>query len=156
MPQVNTGIRSLGWLKPPIRTLELSDLRLRAGNVTAILDRSLTKAEHAQTLEGASTITLTIRDERRALLRTRLVREAATLVLDGVEYTLVKVSRDGAQMTLILEESVVNILRRYNQPRKANRANTTRAQFVKALVEEPRDVRILVRIPELNERQAIA
>jgi hypothetical protein len=141
----------------PARPLELQDLRLQGDNkVVAALNRAMTSATQDTSMEGASTVVLTVRDPARGLLRSNLVKNKSTLVLDRVQYRLVRVARDGNQLTLTFEETAVNVLREFDSPRKANRANTTRAQFVKTLVQEPKEFVIPFRCPELNEKQAIA
>jgi hypothetical protein len=141
----------------PAKPLELQDLRLQGDNkVVAALNRAMTSATQDTSMEGASTVVLTVRDPARGLLRSNLVKNKSTLVLDRVQYRLVRVARDGNQLTLTFEETAVNVLREFDSPRKANRANTTRAQFVKTLVQEPKEFVIPFRCPELNEKQAIA
>jgi hypothetical protein len=141
----------------PARPLELQDLRLNGDKgIVAALNRAITSARQDQTLEGASTVELICRDPERGLLRSNLVKTKATLVLDRVQYRLVRVARDGNQLTLTFEETAVNVLREFDEPRKANRDNTTRAQFVQTLVREPKEFVVPFRCPELNERQPIA
>ena len=146
----------------PARPLEQQDLRLHGDkSVVAALNRAMTSATQDQTMEGASTVVITVRDPARGLLRSNIVKTRARLTLDRVEYRLVRVARDGNQLTLTFEETGVNVLREFDEPRKANRENTTRAQFVKTLVQEPATTgkdRFVIpfRCPELNEKQAIA
>jgi hypothetical protein len=141
----------------PGRPLELQDLRLHGDNkVVAAINRAMTSATQDETLEGASTVVITVRDPARGLLRSNVVKTKATLTLDRVQYRLVRVARDGNQLTLTFEETLVNVLREIDEPRKANRENTTRAQFVETLVREPKEYAIPFRCPELKERQAIA
>lgn len=125
-------------------------------NAKVNLTPSTTQVVHEQTLEGASTVTITVRDPTRGLLRSNLVKTRSTLTLDRVQYRLVKVARQGNQVTLTFEETGVNRLREMKGPLKANRATTTRAQFVKSLVREPKDFVIPFRCPELNRPQPIA
>lgn len=146
----------------PGKPLEQQDLRLHGDkNVVAALNRAMTGATQEQTLEGANTIVITVRDPARGLLRSNIVKTRATLTFDRVQYRLVRVGREGNGLTLTFEETAVNVLRDYDDPRKANRDNTTRAQFVRTLVQEPATTgtqrfQIPFRCPELNERQAIA
>ena len=151
---VKTNARSLGTVRPPQRDLEIGQLNLRGerGEVANLL-RAVTSAELQTTIEGASTLTLKIRDHSRKLLRSVLSRTRSALTLDGVPYVLVKVARDGNELTYVFEDLAVNLLRRYSKPRKANRANTTRAQFIRGLVLEPNEAQIPFVCPELNERQ---
>ena len=118
--------------------------------LVADLKRSVTSAELSMTIEGASTLTLKVRDYTRSLLRSPIARTRARLILDGIEYTLVKVGHEGDEITLIFEETAVNLLRRYRKPRKANRANTTRAQFIEGMVREVTERAIPFRCPELD------
>ena len=124
--------------------------------LTVNLKSLITEATHEQTIEGASTLTIVVRDADRGLLRSSLVKTRSMMWLDGIWYSLVKVSRQGNAVTLLFEETAVSLLRRYQRPKKANRANTTRAQFVRSLVREVRESNIPFRIPEVNERQPIA
>ena len=143
-----------GTVRPPAKDLELTDLNLQgdAGQVAHLL-RATTEVDLTMTIDGASTLALKVRDPTRSLLQSSLVRTRSQLVLDNVEYTLVKVARDGHELTLTFEETAVNLLRRYSKPRKANRANTTRAQFIEGMVREPTEATIPFRCPELNTRQ---
>jgi hypothetical protein len=141
----------------PAKPLEQQDLRLHGDNkVVAAINRAMTSAHQEATMEGASVVVITVRDPARGLLRSNIVKTKATLTLDRVQYRLVRVARDGNQLTLTFEETAVNVLRDYDEPRKANRENTNRAQFVKTLVQEPKEFVIPFRCPELNEKQAIA
>lgn len=141
----------------PARPLELQDLRLQGDTkVVAALNRAMTSATQETTMEGASTIVITVRDPARGLLRSSLVKNRSTIVLDRVQYRLVRVARDGNQLTLTFEETAVNVLREFDEPRKANRDTVTRAQFVETLVREPKEYVIPFRCPELKEKQAIA
>lgn len=139
------------------KALDLGDLIVRGDKKVSVnLTRSTTEATHEQSIEGAGTLTVVVHDPKRGLLRSNIVKRKSPLVLDKVEYRLVRVARQGDQVTLVFEETAVNILRDYDSPKKANRDNTTRAQFVESLVREPKDYRIPFWCPERNVRQPIA
>jgi hypothetical protein len=144
------------------RPLDLSDMTLYGvqpwtRGLQQNLRMSITSAVIEQTVEGASTLTLTVRDPLRGLLRSDLVRYKSLLVLDDVRYRLVKVGRaPGGELKLIFEVAAVQVLRQYDHPWKANRATMTRAQFVERLLREPKDVWIPYSIPEVAVRQPIA
>ena len=151
----------LGTYRAPVSDLDLDHLRIWAAGtapsrVRADLKQLATGVELVQSLEGASTLTLKVRDYDRRLLRSPLVEQRSTLQLDGIEYTLAKVSHAEDEVTLIFEETAVNLLRQYNSPKKASRDNTTRAQFIRGMVAEVRERRIPFECPELNQRQPIA
>ena len=69
---------------------------------------------------------------------------------------MVKVSKSDTALTLTFEETAVSLLRLYSSPRKSDRATTTRAQFVRSLVQEVKEARIPFACPEVNKRQAVA
>jgi hypothetical protein len=152
---------ALGIVRPPARDLDLDHLRVWAAGtspsrVRADLKELTSSVELVQSLDGASTLTLKVRDYDRRFLRSPLVEQRSTLQLDGIEYTLAKVSHAEDEVTLIFEETAVNLLRQYNSPKKANRDNTTRAQFIRGMIAEVRERRIPFECPELNQRQPIA
>jgi hypothetical protein len=143
--------------QPPKAPLELDDLFLMGDQrLRVALRRATTSALQESTLDGAGTVTITVRDPERALLRSNLVMTKSTLVLDRVQYRLVKVSREGNQVQLIFEETAANVLREFDEPRKVNRDTTTRAQFVQSLVREPKEFVIPFRCPERDVQQPIA
>lgn len=147
-----------------LRPLDLSDMTLFGvqpwtKGLQQNLRLSITNAVLDQTIEGASTLTLTVRDPHRGLLRSDLVRYKSLIVLDDVRYRLVKVARAvRGELQLTFEMAAVNVLRdpKYAFPWKANRATMTRARFVERLLREPKDVWIPYSIPEVNVRQPIA
>jgi hypothetical protein len=151
----------LGTIRTPPSDLDVAHLRVwvpgsSARRLRADLKALTTDAELIQTIEGASTLTLKVRDYDRRLLRSPLAEQRSTVTLDNVEYTLVKVSHNADELTFIFEETAVNLLRRYDKAKKANRDNTTRAQFIRGMIAEVRERRIPFRCPELNQRQPMA
>lgn len=135
----------------------------------AIIDTSLTL-----TIEGASTLDLTVLDVDLKLLRGDLLtgwawgtnaddRDEKHWILDGravdaklddLWFRLVKVSKQSADMlVLTFEDRLVALLRAHSGARKVYRDNLTRAQFVKALCNA---ADVPTHIPELNKRQPIA
>jgi hypothetical protein len=153
----------LGLVRQPQRDLDVDHLRVwvpgkSPSRVRADLKNLTTDAELIQSLDGASTLTLKVRDYSRHLLRSPLCEQRSTLSLDFVEYTLVKVSHTEDEITLIFEETAMNLLRqeKYSKPKKAARDNTTRAQFIRGMVAEVTERRIHFECPELTQRQPIA
>jgi hypothetical protein len=154
---VNTNAQPLGTFRPPMRDLDLEDLWIYGDNwVMVNLKPATTSIELVQTIEGASTLTLKVRDYYRALLRSNLTQTRSRIVLDNIEFTLVKIAHDGGEVTLTLEETAANLLRRYDSPRKAARDSITRAGFCRGLVAEVRERNIPWNCPEERERQPIA
>jgi hypothetical protein len=154
---VTTNAKPLGTFRAPRHDFDIDEIKLVGDkNVVATLRRSTAAVDHEQTLEGASTVTIKVRDAERGLLRSNIPQTRATMVLDEISYTLVKVARQGHELTLTFEETAVNLLRRYDSPKKANRDNTTRAQFIRSLVDEVKEAKIPFQCPELSERQPVA
>ena len=155
--KVKTKTKPLATVRPPLHDADTGRLVLITDAKTrVVLTPQITDATLEETIDGASTLTLTVHDYDRRILRSSLVKTAATVELDRVSYRLVKVAHQGNAVTLTFEETAVNVLRGYDQPKKANRANTTRAQFVEALVREPTAYRIPFRCPERDVKQPIA
>ena len=151
---VKTHPKPLGTVRPPARDLDIDSINLQGDrSMVARLKRSVTSVELDMTIEGASTLTIVVADPSRRLLQSQLTRTKSVCIVDNVSYTLVKVARDEDDLTLTFEETAINILRRYSKPRKANRKNTTRAQFIQSLVREPTEAVIPFRCPELDEKQ---
>lgn len=157
MGLIVTGIKTLGTARQPKEDLDVAQLILRGEKKLRVdLRKLVAEATHEQTIDGASTLTIVVRDYERGLLRSSLVQTRSMLQLDSIWYSLSKVSRQGNAVTLIFEETSVSLLRRYQRAKKANRANTTRAQFVRSMVTEVRESKIPFRAPEVKERQPIA
>lgn len=127
-----------------------------------------------RTTAGASTITITLADPERELLAgqgrtTRgggiapggasfLTQDSPDLLMkiDGYEYSLVKVGKQGPLITLTLEDYLVSLMRQYNTPRKAYRDKVTRAQFAHSLVREVWQRKIGFMSPNEMVKQPIA
>jgi hypothetical protein len=149
--------KPLGEVRQPARDLDLGDVKIYGERgAVANIRRNIASANLQSTIEGASTLTFKVRDHDRAILRSSVVTYRSVLTLDNIEYTLVKVSHQGDEVTLIFEESAVNWMRQYKKPKKANRDNTTRAQFIQGMVREVKERTIAFYCPEVNERQQIA
>lgn len=153
---VNTKAKPLGVARQPAQDLDVGRMRLFGSRAApAELRASISSFELQMSIEGASTLTVKVRDWHRGLLRSQLLQEASWVNLDNTEYTLAKISHDGDELTLIFEETVVNLCRKYDKGKKANRDNTTRAQFIRGMVNEIRERKIPFQCPELNQRQRV-
>jgi cell wall-associated NlpC family hydrolase len=113
----------------------------------------------SRTIEGASTVTVTLEDRDRKLLRSGILSHRLTTEIDGLFFILVSVEKQGSGLTLVFEDREVYLLRTYNKPivqsRKTDRANITRAEFVLRLIKEVKETRIKYVIPELTIVQPI-
>lgn len=153
-----SAIVTLGKAQRPPHEYEVGRLSLQGplGGSLA-LDTAMTKTTLEDSIDGAGALVIVVRDRAREILRSNPIKNMpSTLLFNSVEYTLVKVSYKRDELTLTLEETAVNVLRRYDAPRKANRDNVTRAQFVRTLVIEPKEYKVIFRCPELNVKQPVA
>lgn len=154
---VKVRVPVLSTVRPPRADLDVSALRLKNGKtLSPKLQNSITDGSLDQTISGASTLTLTVNDWGKTLLLSAFAQTASTLTFDGLDFTLVKISRQQDATALTFEETAVNLLRRYTKPRKATRDSTTRAQFVRSMVREVKEAVIPFQCPEVNKRQPIA
>lgn len=109
-----------------------------------------------RTIAGASTLTMTVSDTSRAIVRSGLAAERSVITLDTLSFELARVSKQGSRLSLTFEDEEVAILRRQRKPLKARRGpKMTRAQFVQRLVAEPKRKRIGFFCPELTVRQPV-
>jgi hypothetical protein len=145
----------LGVVRAPQANLDPGSLILQGKPISPQVARAVTAMTLEQTMQGASTLAITVADYTGALIRSQLLRGGVVVTWDGVSYTLVKVEKGDRSVALLFEESAVNLLRKYNKPRKALRSKVTRAQFVRSLITEPTQARIPYAIPEVNVRQPV-
>jgi len=111
------------------------DVVVKSGLDVSIAD-AITGGEVERTMEGASTLTLTLFDPHRALLRNPDLARAIDMQWGGYWWRLVKVSKSGDNLTLTFEDRDVAYLRKHTKPRKASRDSVTRAEFIRQLVRE--------------------
>ena len=101
---------------------------------TMEIDGAITDGEINRTMDGPSTISLTIHDPHRRLLRNpMLVRGPGQLgyvdmKYDDVYWRLVKVEKNADDLTLTFEDRAVAYLRRHTKPRTAKRGKVTRGR----------------------------
>ena len=160
--KVKVKVPVLSTVRPPQADLDVSSITLSgpklAGSrqITQQIRQAITGVTLEQTMEGASTLTISVTDWSMALMRSQLITGSVTVKFDAIDYTLTKVARADTVMTLTFEETAVALLRLYSKPKKADRANTTRAQFVRSMVQEVTQARIPFQCPEVNTKQTVA
>jgi hypothetical protein len=146
----------LGTVRAPAANLDPGSLVLEGGPVPIQLARSVTAMVLQQTMQGASTLEITVADNSGDFNRSPVLKTAGlVLTWDGIPYTLVKSEKAERTVKLTFEESAVNLLRQYTKPKKAARALMTRAEFVRGLITEVKGARIPYAIPELKVKQPV-
>lgn len=143
------------------------DVVVKSGLDVSIAD-AITGGEIERTMEGASTLSLTLFDPHRALLRNPDLGRAIDMTWGGYWWRLVKLSKQGDNLSLAFEDRDVAYLRSHTKPRKTSRNTLTRAEFIRQLVREVGQrpatgrtrtgvpQRIAFSCPELHERQPVA
>ncbi len=142
--------------------IDLESFRLKSRKHTALLIGALEREgqnEIETTIDGASTLTLTVRDSGRELRS--MFDSVLSLTAAGLKWECSPqaggVSKSGDTFTLTFEQKVVADLRRQRRRGKARRGKMTRAQFVRSRVistVKRSGGRFIC--PELNRRQPIA
>jgi hypothetical protein len=122
---------------------------------------ALTDAKVTLTIEGASTLELTLNDpdflvEQSGVLMGRGDARRLTAVevmLDGLAYRLAKAAREDSEITLTFEDRLVALLREHNKPMSASRGSMTRAQFIRKMLAEIKTGDVLFYSPEQSITQ---
>jgi hypothetical protein len=119
------------------------------------LTDGLTAATLDRTLDGASTLSLTVFDPHGVIVGSKAITKALDLNYAGQWWRLVKMTKSQASVTLTFEDRAVAYLRRHTKARKVSRNTMTRAQFARSLVREVKEQPIAFVCPEINERQPV-
>jgi hypothetical protein len=119
------------------------------------IEGSIVDGSLERTIDGASTLDLTVHDPKRALLQSGMFGYAIQVRLDRLYWRLVKVGKQGDELNLTFEDREVYLLRQHTRPRHTKRGKVTRAQFALSLVREVKPPIPFI-CPELRTRQPIA
>lgn len=137
----------------------LDSLLLDGRAVDTQVAEAVTAAEVVETIEGASTLTVTLLDPDDVILRSPLLERAvdADVMIgpDELHFRLVRIASRPPMLTLTFEDRQVAHLRRHKRPRKASRAKVTRAEFIHALVREVKADPIEFFAPEEHKKQKV-
>lgn len=125
--------------------------------------KSIIGGDVDRTIEGASTLTVKVRDMDRKILKSNLLELQADdrlgdidVKLDGLRWRLVQVKKQGDDLDFIFEELEVNLLRTgKGKPLKAKRGKTTRNEFILSLIRRIKGHKIKTRIHELHKTQPL-
>lgn len=129
-------------------SVAIDALLLNGGPVPAEVGQVLTSANVERTIDGAPTLSVTLHDSQRSLVRSGLFSSRLTCQVDRYAYELVKVNKTGDGLVLTFEELAVAAMRRHTNPRKVGPGYLSRVEFATMLIrdEEPW---IAVRYPPL-------
>lgn len=91
-----------------------------------------------RTIDGASTLEVTVKDTRRKLLRSGILDTRSFATVDGINFELAALSKAADRVTLTFEDAIVAALRRRNDKLSIPASSTTRAEIVRRLAKEAR------------------
>lgn len=117
----------------------LEELTLRGKADTMELVEAITDPpELTRTIDGASTLTVVVKDTRRKLLRSGIFDSRSWAIVDKIHFELAAVSKSGDRITLTFEDAIVAALRRKRDPLSVPASSTTRAELARRLAKEAR------------------
>lgn len=119
------------------------------------LESVIVAASITRTIEGASTLSVTINDYTREILRSGLLVEKMDVKVDGLWFRLTTVDKTDDELVLTFEDREIAILRTYNTWRIAQRGQMTRAEFILSMIKEVKEFNIPVVIPDLHQVQPV-
>jgi len=164
-PRKPTAVEKLkpSQLKPQTELMgqdvDLTKLYLTLGGKGFNMMDAVEDVTVSRTIEGASTVMVTVSDRDRKLLRSGILAHRLTTEIDGLFFVLVSVEKQGSDLHLTFEDREIYLLRTYNKPivqsQKTNRKKITRAEFILRLIKEVKEESIRYVIPELHKVQPI-
>lgn len=125
------------------------------GRVVLRLRELITDGEIERTIEGASTVSVTISDQDGSILRSGWLGRSSDVKIDGLWFRLVKVKKSGDSLTLTWEDREIAILRKYNKVKIVAKNVMTRVQFIRVLVREVKEVPLRLICPDLKKGQKV-
>jgi murein DD-endopeptidase MepM/ murein hydrolase activator NlpD len=143
--------------------LDMENFRLYIWNKLRLkADDQISDATVVRSIEGASTVTITLDDNDRTILRSGLLSRDLDFQLDGMWWQLAQVAKDeGDQLTLTFEtREIARLRRRVKFIQQARDDYHTRARFILRMIRElketPDYLNVPVVIPELKIVQKVA
>ncbi len=137
------------------RDTTIGHLRLDGKRLHVKVEEAVTSAELERTIEGASTLTIVLHDQARALVDSDLFNSRVVVEIDNLRFALVKVAKQNDDFTLTFEDDAINRLRGMRGPKRAFRDQVTRAEFVRSLIRDVKHPVIRFYCPEVHRRQPI-
>lgn len=139
--------------------VDVKDLYLTLNHIGIDIEEAVTDITIERTIDGASTLTVTVYDRDFTLLRSGRLSARNDTQIDGLYFRLKGVNMTGHTMTLTFEDREVAIMRTYSKPIKqstgTSRGKLTRAEFILKMLKEVQEVPIRYIIPELHKAQRI-
>ena len=121
---------------PALALAALASLRIGGAQLAANVANAITDCVIDLSTTQASTLTVTIEDPFRVLLRSSLFASTVTASIEGHDFVLVQVSKTGNSMVATFEDSAINALRHRTGQRVVAPNTMTRVAFAALLVAE--------------------
>jgi hypothetical protein len=137
--------------------LLLSDTELKSlnlalkGSASVSIVESVTDATVTRTIEGASTVEITLFDRDREILKSGRLGAKVDINIDGLWFRLRSLRKQGDSLTLMFEDREVSILRTYNKHMVAARDTLSRTRFIKKMIDEVKEMKIPFVCPEMDK-----
>jgi hypothetical protein len=112
-------------------------------------------ANVSRSIDASTTLTVTIDDYDRAVLNSGYLYNKLDVQVDGLWFRLMGVDKSGDTLTLTFEDREIAVLRTYTSWKVALRSQVTRAEFILNLIQEVKEFKIPVVIPELHTVQPL-
>lgn len=135
--------------------IDLPAFKLDGKAIDARVTEAVTAGMIELTIEQAPTLEITVRDTERKLLQSKLFAARVQMNAVGERWELVQIRKQGNELVLVFEQYLVAVLKRARGARKSRRGKVTRAEFVKALLDEIKQPRFRLICPELHDKQPI-
>lgn len=158
------GLLEIGQLSAAARTqtqgmgdidLESLVLQMRDALPVQSID-DVVDANLSRTIDGASTLTVDLVDDKREILRSGKVARGLDVQIDGLWFRLVNPKKTGKNLALVFEDRIVNILRTYSKKMgPISRSQISRAEFVVKMLDEVQEFQIPYFIPQLTDVQPV-
>lgn len=116
--------------------VDLARVRLRGQRMDMRVEEAVTEADLERTIDGATSLTMMLRDPERDIIGSKTFSGRVALSLDDLAFELSRMSKNEDTLTLTFESKVVAKLRRERGLLVAKRGTTTRTAFAQRLVKK--------------------
>jgi murein DD-endopeptidase MepM/ murein hydrolase activator NlpD len=144
---------------PTLADIAPRDLVLVGRDATLDISDRVLNIRVARTIDGASTVVVTVSDPGYAILNSPAIKGRGEgnlycqAILDSLVFQLVGIGTKPRQTILTFESETIHRLRGFDDPKSMTRSTITRAMFIKWMCDE---AGVDFYSPELNVRQKIA
>jgi murein DD-endopeptidase MepM/ murein hydrolase activator NlpD len=114
----------------------INSLKIDGEGAKTELIEAITDASLRRSIDEVPTMTITVRDSKRSLLRSGIFSKRITTQLDNKSFELAQVRKTGGELGLVFEDLAAAELRRHDTPLKVEAGTMTRIQFARRLLQE--------------------